>query len=618
MSHTLNIALLAEHSIGKSSFLNALVGNIIAPTSIQRETFEIDLYQIRSDAPYTNVVDLSKTCEERHKNNQFKRKTTDALVFDQLKIPNVIKPVIKILGTDLNLDIYDFPGLNDASDKENVYLKIFHANAANIDLVLYMVDAKKPLTNTTELNQLKDIIAFKEESVKNGIYFDIAIVVNKYDNKDDEDYEELYQNLRSTIATEFTKSIQIFRFCSHKFFVHNLKTHVKKIQIPKSYSKELQAIFMTARVHINRDIKTAIIKNQPIDCEKIEIMEDLLDDINSDDSVALSIQSDESQIGDWDNLISSLHTINKNILKIRSDNMSNYICYIYYQMILHPSFTSIKLFLDTFNKIKSSNNKQQLMVDMNELSEFFIQKLFYEDINTSFDYIVNMDDKICEHVILGLAQLVLYELLQIHSDNSIYAIVKLFLSDSNRKTNTNGGEKNLQILFLAALLTNINMDHHISDIINLIDTYDIYNMTSMTNVIYRLNDDYTNVTSIKYSKPDIAILSSPSYLINEIVNNPLIKKHNNNLYKIIYFSLIPFSNLKVMYHEYKLQWNAVIQIIRQYLGDDIASNITYIIACAVNGIRIFKNSITSISRLKHEFPQIMQFEDMETILDNMI
>lgn len=616
---TLNIALLAEHSVGKSSWIDAIAGNAIAPTSIQRETSEIDVYQIRYNVPYNNIYRLVDSLEKRHEMNKTKRKKNEHIIFDELKKPNIVNPAFKILGSKLNANIYDFPGLNDVSDKDNVYLKIFFENIKDIDLVIYMVDAKKPLTNTTELQQLHEIVKFMDDSKKKGIFFDLFIVINKYDDINDEDYFELYQNLLNILEKEFSNKfinsnksksskkitdeknpkdeISVFRFCSHKFFIHNLKKHVKKIKIPKFYSKELQNIFVTARVRVTHHIKKSLIKNEPINCDLIEIMEDisLLDELIEDNSFKPKIK--EPEIGDWDNLIDVLENYYHQLPAKKSNDIYNYLDLKYNEMINEVNIDGVSKFVNELNRIKLLIDQKILTTnDMNILTKKYINNLFIDNKNI-FVY--------CSHHKhdISIAEIVVPIILNINPSEIVYDEIINCLFHKNL---TNSNNRKLIVVLLKQILMNKNIKTYYQAILELFDKFNIYDDTDTY-----LNVDIStcNASHINFTKkfPDDKFMSSNSYLINEILNNDIIRKNNSEFYDLILLTVSPIITLRLL-KDAKIGWKDFEYVITNYLGTESMKYVYLIINS--NNIpmdSIIGGSILSQKRFQEKYPVLYNY-----------
>lgn len=543
MAHVLRIALLAEHSIGKSSFINALVGNIIAPTSLQRETSRIDVYQIRMTAPYNNIQILVSEIEQRHNENTERRKLKQPLNFDDLKKPRKIEPPIKIIGTSINVDIYDFPGLNDADDKDNLYLRIFKENARDIDLIIYMVDAKKPLTNSSEIKQLHEIIQFIEELKKDGIFLDIIIVINKFDDiADNEDYKELFENLVETVKREFKQEIKIFRFCSHKFFIHNLKSNLKKFKIPSSCLKELQVIFKTANVNITRNLKQAIQNSSIIDCDIIEIMEDIMN-LSDEKPINKSIKLIG---GDWDNLVHFIE--NLNIFEKHSENSKKYLLAQYMLLPIKSSIMQIYHFISIIEKQLSDISNKKMDYDINDTLEHICcnminakKMIYYSGSGCTYE----------------LIQIFIPTLLRIHPDKKMYRFIIDLLFKDKYSLYSKELSWNTKMVLLHNLLENHSLRAYNANILRLFDEEDIYNKTS---TLYELcSQDKTSLTSLDKCKT--ITIEHKSVIIHQIVNNPKIKEKNPDLYQIVLLTVSPHIILKT------LPSNRF-DIIKKYLGND--------------------------------------------------
>lgn len=606
-----NIALLAEHSIGKSSFLNALVGNVVAPTSIQRETANIDVYQIREDVPYANVHKLVETVETRHKTNIENRKKKN-LKLEELVEPNILVPPIKILGSKINANIFDFPGLNDAIDKDNLYLKIFKQNAPIIDYVIYLVDAKKPLTNTCEIQQLKEIWGYINDLKNDGIFIDLSIVVNKFDSKDDEDYLELFEDMKHVVQNELigNKSngakIDVYRFCSHKFFVHNLKNRVKRIRIPKFYSKELQNIFTTARVNITRDMKRSLMQNLPIECDSIEIMEDLSffgddEDCNTDSPKRKSTK--EPEVGDWDGLINQLHEYNQKFLPNRTKSIQGYIRDVCTHMISNPNMETVYKYLSSMNRyqIDYSTNRVDSHPD-NLITS--ICKVLYSSSNQT-NVLVPISG-----TAFKLLDILTSFFVQIYSENEIFVdYLEKYMFNTTVEHNLS---RETYAFCLCKLLETRDMTDLYPEIITYIQTNTMFSHRGVPNILIcpdlcTEHQDKIFVEKCKIvpvEKCQTIRLDSESFLIHEILNNAKIKQNNYELYCVILLLSVPRIILKRAYS----RGCETLDLIDKYLGMDTRSYIELVINSSETrpDTEILGESVLSSKNFLQSYPNLYQ------------
>ncbi len=183
--------VLGEFKRGKSTFINALLGENLLPSDILPETATINAL-IYSEKPQLAVVmnDGSEKLGEVT-NDYLKQFSARA---DQEYI-NKIKYIKIGYNADIlshNIVIVDTPGVSDINEQrcEVTYRFIPKAN-----VVLFMLDANSPLKKTE-----KEFI--EERLLKAGID-NIIFIVNKYDCVDDEEDEDFLDDLKTKLYRVF-------------------------------------------------------------------------------------------------------------------------------------------------------------------------------------------------------------------------------------------------------------------------------------------------------------------------------------------------------------------------------------------------------------------------------
>jgi hypothetical protein len=97
---------------------------------------------------------------------------------------------------------------------------------------------------TPEVESFKKIKTIIDNYNSTGEYIDLVILVNKFDDPDD-DYEQIYSEIPNKTQIPAEK---IFKFSSHKMLIMNMIKHKSKIYIPQNdkIKKELQKIIKNA------------------------------------------------------------------------------------------------------------------------------------------------------------------------------------------------------------------------------------------------------------------------------------------------------------------------------------------------------------------------------------
>lgn len=297
---TKTIALIGEVSSGKSSLLNSFACGFISCVSLQRETFQPLWYQFSKSGHIKNITSISIDLDNVHKNNLKNREsltnTKDNLeekISTLNKICDDFKKLPVMHGLE-DFNLIDFPGLNDSEDKNNNFFKAVQNRISGIDMIIYVTDASRAFVSTSELDQFKKIKNLvKKEEDENDHLVDFIIVVNKFDNVEDEDLNEIYDRIGK--KTELSKE-KIFRISSHRMLVSGLIKQKVNLYVPEFMRKSEMG-----KILQNADVSTKNIINK--------IKEKGI--ISYDDLVSNEIITNKF-VGDWDGMMLYLKKFPKN------------------------------------------------------------------------------------------------------------------------------------------------------------------------------------------------------------------------------------------------------------------------------------------------------------------
>lgn len=188
------VVVLGEFKRGKSTFINALIGNDLLPTDVLPETATINAL-IYNEKPELEIIMQDGSVEHGQVERSFlerfsaKNQTDECSKIKYLKIGYPFK----LLNN--NVVIVDTPGVSDLNEQrcDVTYNFIPKANA-----ILFMLDANSPLK--------KSEIDFIEEKLLAQGIDNIIFLVNKYDNIDDEEDEDFWENLQVHMLKVFSES----------------------------------------------------------------------------------------------------------------------------------------------------------------------------------------------------------------------------------------------------------------------------------------------------------------------------------------------------------------------------------------------------------------------------
>jgi GTPase Era involved in 16S rRNA processing len=237
--NVLRILLCGEVSTGKLSWLNALVGGFISCVSLQRETFSPLIYQLGSSfrGKYENVKSITDSLHEIHKKNQESRQNIKQLSDASVTTPIVINDSKSMLPLHYSINnndvaiIYDLAGINDADSQ--YFERVVDTYLDITDLVIYMTTAQTAFEKKSEIDLFNSLMKKIEKQNNERGFIDIIIVVNKFDEIDDEDLNEIYGRIKKKIECE-----HIFRFSSHLFMTHTIVDKKLNLYCPEYIAKE--------------------------------------------------------------------------------------------------------------------------------------------------------------------------------------------------------------------------------------------------------------------------------------------------------------------------------------------------------------------------------------------
>jgi GTPase SAR1 family protein len=327
------IFLVGEVSSGKSSFLNSLVGGYVANASLQRETLRPNWYQLAPDAgsaivkKLTGAMDcphmqkISDDLEGGHRQNEDDRnRITELKLEDMCKLNHICTNDNKLplrLGVG-EYNLIDFPGINDAEDKEGKFIQVIEYHIKKADVLIYLTDASTAFQRESELQSFAKLQLMVNKEIEEGHYIDLIIVVNKFDDRRCPDLNSIYG--RITKHTSMPKD-KIFRFSSHKMLISNIVVSEKTLYVPRFANRELGRILKTANVIVTKALNKRLKESGKIYPADIQYEEELdtYDDTSSSSSNDNKIK--DVYDGDWDKFIAYLEKFNDNLPKYAKNAM---------------------------------------------------------------------------------------------------------------------------------------------------------------------------------------------------------------------------------------------------------------------------------------------------------
>jgi len=409
------IFLIGEISSGKSSFLNALAGYPISSVSLQRETFRPLGYNFSQDK-IKNLKVNGKKLDAMHNKNLSDRENISNINIDNIKTIDWSSEDIPLLFEHKKkLHLIDFPGINDAEDKTDMFMKCIEENFEMVDLVIYLTDATRAFNSTSEIEHFNKIKKMVNNKNSNGKYTNLIVVDNKFDDIDDDDFKDIYKRIQKKITSDDYKinNDRIFKFSSHRYFLKRYINNKVNIKLPECFKKEIKQILKNNYCWSQKIVTD--IKNGYLNCENVER--------------ELNLKENDLH-GDWNMLIKYIKNNMDNIENLRDETMINY---------LNGELTKTYYsnYDDLIKKIYKSwfliNNKNVMIKFLDDIIIHNINDKRYESYNT--------------HVMAKFIEL--YNILKI----SMCIFKKIFLFGDKRITNNTNTYD--EMLFLTMI--NFNM-----------------------------------------------------------------------------------------------------------------------------------------------------------------
>ncbi|XWV25737.1 hypothetical protein QJ857_gp1351 [Tupanvirus soda lake] len=163
----INIGLFGCVSVGKSTFLNAIAGQQFSDAEIKKTTMVPQVYIESKNASETtnaqiirrNNREVNDSIEKMIDLNEFSADKCQPLCHNVDRICDLFDPVI--VDPRFKINIYDIPGLNDSASK-NIYFEWVKQNIKLFDIVIFMTDINRGLSNSDEI----EILNLLMESIK--------------------------------------------------------------------------------------------------------------------------------------------------------------------------------------------------------------------------------------------------------------------------------------------------------------------------------------------------------------------------------------------------------------------------------------------------------------------
>lgn len=192
------VVVLGEFKRGKSTFVNALLGTSLLPMDILPETATINAIMYHEE-PTLQVVRQDGSCESGEVTAEYLKRFSARQDNNEAANVRYIKIGYPAEMLKNRIILVDTPGVSDLDEQrcDVTYEFIPKANA-----VLFLLDANSPLKKSE-----KDFI--EERLLPQGID-NIIFLLNKYDDVDEDEDEDLLESTQERLSKAFNRDVTVY------------------------------------------------------------------------------------------------------------------------------------------------------------------------------------------------------------------------------------------------------------------------------------------------------------------------------------------------------------------------------------------------------------------------
>lgn len=424
MERDISIHFIGKVSSGKSSVINAIAGGFISNVRLLRETVQPLFYNMSKNGSFLKIIELGDKLNEMHNKNMSDIKNIAVLQGKTIDLCDDTAPLPSRWGLD-GINFLDCPGIDDADDNNKLFWKSVETQYYNADVLVFVTDANCAFRDASEVDLFKNIKKLVDINNKKGMWIDLVILVNKFDDDNDDDLTEIFNSIADKTDLDHDK---IFKFSSYKVLIDNIIIHNEKphIYIPnndlyKEFNKILKANSINHKV--NNDDKYCYLHIDNREIKQNDFIKYLQSSKENCNINSLKAYKSYNKIV-FDELLSEYgYFTNKNILKAPQITKLQKI----YEKFKYPTdLHESAMFIDIFNNFIQTNNTLTIKKNSRiRLFEFFVcvYKL-YGNYN---------DEKICSQFLMkhmedyDFIQTLTYVFIQLLSFESFKLLDNLFL-----------------------------------------------------------------------------------------------------------------------------------------------------------------------------------------------
>ena len=382
-----SVLICGEFKRGKSSFINAFLGEVICPTDPGIATSVVSIIKYGPSRKVTRLY------------GDVKNLKSEIVSFDDIEkyakgssmeVDNTIMLIIELPSEKLKngLVLMDTPGVGGL-DPRHLFLTLYVMPKA--DVTFFVVDAGEPLSST-ELEFYKDKILQYAPTAK--------IILNKSDLKSKEELSQLLVDTKKKItdfcAIEGTK-VDIIPVSSIHWAMYN-KSKSEKMKVSsncESIDKALCDIVPSYKLGVLRNLKVFMLSSLSSLIEKYEYQLAQIEDPNPETQQAYKAKLLELKAMK-DDLANPLSTTRKKISKVIHTTQSNVINELTRQSILFSTECLDQLLKRPEAKAQNGGNwvLSQLNMGLESIAAEVDQRILlgFSEVNTILGENVEVED----------------------------------------------------------------------------------------------------------------------------------------------------------------------------------------------------------------------------------
>ncbi|CAB9505888.1 expressed unknown protein [Seminavis robusta] len=198
----IRVALLGHVSVGKTTVLNAILGDKFGEVSMRRTTAGINFFRIvpstlatTEEKDQEEIKPADKVHEEIEASN---KKLRESQQIEEKWFTIQIDKQLCEMREKTSLVMVDIPGINEA-DTNSIYMNYVQENWKDFDCVIVIMDARQGVNTEEQVGLLRLV----KENLAAKKHVPVIVMFNKVDDPDDKEQAVLVKESQDKIAKMF-------------------------------------------------------------------------------------------------------------------------------------------------------------------------------------------------------------------------------------------------------------------------------------------------------------------------------------------------------------------------------------------------------------------------------